>query len=355
MLKPKYTITNKLLANIKRVNSQVLALNSRHFPKVVLMDFERQARLLSTFTSTSIEGNPLPLTEVKKILKSTPKYIRETEREVLNYNKALKRLNQRLEKRKKSALTTGLILNVHKQIIKELLPDFQAGKWRKETVQILNPKIQRPVFLPPDWQEVPALINDLVMFINKNKEEIDPLILAGIFHKQFVLIHPFIDGNGRTSRLITKTLLADMGLNTFNLFSFENYYNQDVTKYFSKVGEYGDYNELVKQNKIDFSEWLEYFTDGIINELLRVEKLLFQTKQTPEDQLKQHHQIILNWLQFHSFITDKDYSKLTNRAKATRALDFKFLIKQNLIKREAKGKNTYYILKESSMAEPLSA
>src|SRR3990167_3951893 len=100
-------------------------------------------------------------------------------------------------------------------------------------------------------------MKELLDYIEKNANIVDPLILAGIFHKQMVIIHPFIDGNGRTTRLATKVLLAKMGLNTFNLFSFENYYNQNVTKYFETVGEQGDYNELV--NRIDFTNWLSYF------------------------------------------------------------------------------------------------
>ena len=66
MFKPKYTITNKLLGNIKRIAEIVTDLNSRSFPKVVLLEMERRAREISAHSSTSIEGNPLPLTEVKK-------------------------------------------------------------------------------------------------------------------------------------------------------------------------------------------------------------------------------------------------------------------------------------------------
>ena len=115
--------------------------------------------------------------------------------------------------------------------------------------------------------------------------------MAGIFHKQMVIIHPFMDGNGRTTRLSTKMLLAKMGLNTFNLFSFENYYNQNVTKYFQIVGEYGDYNELVKA--IDFTNWLEYFTGGLIDEPLRVQKLLPVLGNTPDTKLEEQHLKIL--------------------------------------------------------------
>ncbi len=66
MFLPKYTITARLLANIKHINTLVHNLNNRRFPEVVLLQMERIAREVSTYASTSIEGNPLPLTEVKK-------------------------------------------------------------------------------------------------------------------------------------------------------------------------------------------------------------------------------------------------------------------------------------------------
>jgi len=89
MFTPKYTITDRLLSNIKRISTIVNNLNSRRFPNVILANLERIAREVSSYASTSIEGNPLPLTEVKKILKATPAHIRESEKEVLNYNQAL--------------------------------------------------------------------------------------------------------------------------------------------------------------------------------------------------------------------------------------------------------------------------
>ncbi|MGD0523180.1 MAG: hypothetical protein ABSA43_01335, partial [Candidatus Microgenomates bacterium] len=76
MFTPKYSITDQLLANITRINSLVRDLNDRRFPKIVLAEFEKTAREVSSYSSTSIEGNPLPLTEVKKILKSKPANIR---------------------------------------------------------------------------------------------------------------------------------------------------------------------------------------------------------------------------------------------------------------------------------------
>lgn len=336
-------ISDRLLGNIKRVNSLVNELNNRRFPNVILLEFEKVARAVSSYASTSIEGNPLPLTEVKKILKSKPAHIRDSEKEVLNYNQALQELNKELEEGKVK-LSLNLILNIQRQITEGLLSKFESGKLREKPVVVNDPRTRKVIYLPPDAKDVKTLIENLIMFINDNRSIIDPLILAGIFHKQLVLIHPFMDGNGRTTRLATKVLLAEMGLNTFNLFSFENYYNQNVTKYFQIVGEYGNYYELI--DKIDFTPWLEYFIEGIIDELLRVQKMLPKVGISPETNLQPYHLKILGFIKEKGFIADRDYVKFVTRAKATRALDFKKLIELGLIERKGKGKATYYVLEE---------
>lgn len=343
MFNPKYTITHALLGNIKRTYSLVQTLNQRHFPDVVMVELQKNAEAVSTYASTSIEGNPLPLTDVKAILKNKPENIRDSEREVLNYNEILKEINQKLVKGP-VPITLNLILQIQKKVINKLLPPYQSGKLRADPVFVNDPRARKTIYWPPDTKDVPGLVNDLSRFIETNKSKIDPLILAGIFHKQMVIIHPFMDGNGRTTRLLTKILLADMGLNTFNLFSFENYYNKNVTKYFELVGVRGNYYDITSQ--IDFTPWLEYFTGGIIDELLRVEKVLPQTTISPQTELKPYHHKILEFITQKGFITDRDYANLVNRAKPTRRLDFNKMIELDLIVRQGKGKNTYYILKE---------
>lgn len=354
MFSPKFTITNNLLVNIKRINTLVFELNNRRFPKIVLLEFERAARAVSTYASTSIEGNPLPLTEVKKILKSKPEHLRDSEKEVLNYNLALQELNELLRpssasqnkklKKGKVRLSLDLILKIQKQIMAGTIPLNDWGALRQKPVMVNNPTTRQVAYLPPEVKDVKPLIEDLVEFVNCNRDKIDSLILAGIFHKQMVIIHPFMDGNGRTARLATKVLLAAMGLNTFKLFSFENYYNQNVTRYFQTVGEYGNYYELV--DRIDFTKWLEYFTEGIIDELIRVQKLLPEVATSPQTQLQPYHLKMLNFTKEKGFITDRDYAKLTNRAKATRTIDFQKLISLGLIERKGKGRATYYLLIE---------
>lgn len=342
MFEPNYLISAKLLENIKRITTLIFDLNNKHFSKVVLMDFVKRAHEISAHASTSIEGNPLPLTEVKKILKTHPRHIRDSEREVLNYNKALSRLEEAMNK-KNPPFDLSLILKIHATVMEGLMASVRLNKIRQEPVFVNDPVERKTVYWPPDHQDVAPLMNELFDFIHKNKGAIDPLILAGIFHKQFVIIHPFVDGNGRTIRLATKVLLSAMGLSTFNLFSFENYYNKNVSQYFAQVGVRGNYYELC--DRVDFTKWLEYFTDGIMDELLRVFKALQEKNITPKTILKPHHQKILDTIKTYDFITDKIYSTLIERAKATRNQDFNQLIEMGWIERVGKGKATIYRMK----------
>jgi len=116
MFQPKYTITNRLLENIKRITTLTHTMSQWRFPAVVLVELQRNAEAISSFASTSIEGNPLPLTDVKRILKSRPVQIRESEQEVLNYNQALQEVKTQLNN-KKISFNLPLILSLQKKLL----------------------------------------------------------------------------------------------------------------------------------------------------------------------------------------------------------------------------------------------
>jgi Fic family protein len=341
MFEPKYQLNTTLLNNIIRIKNLISELNDQKFPELVMARFEKDSYAISAYASTSIEGNPIPLTDVRKILKSTPLHIRDTEKEIINYNKALECLNTLVLKPK--PVTKEFVCNIQSIVIENLIGKKNIGKFRLDHVVVNDPRKRKIAYIPPNVSDVTPLMSELIKYLEKEYNNTDPLILAGIFHKQFVVIHPFMDGNGRTARLVTKYLLARMGLDTFRLFSFENYYNQNVTKYFSSVGVMGDYYDI--REEIDFTDWLIYFTDGIIDELLRVQKLL-KNSIIPTNRLTQYEEIIVEYIKKHDSISISEYSKITNRAHSTQILDFKRLVDKNVIVKKGKGKATYYILAE---------
>lgn len=338
MFNPKYTLTNSLVINIRKVGELIGELNSKSFSKIIFVDLEKKARILSSFTSTNIEGNPLSLTDVKHILQNKLKNIENTEREVVNYNNSILMLDSKIKNGEVNNISHKLICDVQASITKGLLSKPYRGRYRQESVFVNNPLTGETIYWPPEVKDVRNLMKSLIKFVNENDGLIDPLIIAGVFHKQCVVIHPFMDGNGRTTRLITKTLLAKLGVNTFPLFSFENYYCKDITKYFQKVGVVGNYYDISKD--LDFTEWLEYFVEGILDELNRVKEQLPQYKE----RLESHEKKMIKYLRDNGSISSDEYYRISKRARSTRIRDFRILADKGIIESVGKGKATYYVL-----------
>jgi len=122
--KPKYTNMDKLLYTIHQIGEAIGEIRSFRFQSGTVALLESQDRELSTYAFTSIEGNPLALTDVKRLLKNRPEYIRDTEQEALNYNQALKlvysevrkqsfTLNQHsIEEIQKTVVVAGLMVHL---------------------------------------------------------------------------------------------------------------------------------------------------------------------------------------------------------------------------------------------------
>ena len=338
MWSPKYTIRNRLLRTIREIGETLGAINSQPISGQKLARLADDARALSSFASTSIEGNPLPLTDVKRLIKQAPGQIRDTEREVLNYNRALQWVQAKVGSGN-FELSTKTLENIQGMVVKELMTNpFDIGHVRKDAVVIRDPRVvDSIVFIPPDHGDLAKLCDGLFAFVQQNLNELDPVLLAGLFHKQMVIIHPFMDGNGRSTRLMTSAILGMAGLNFWSMFSFEAYYNRNVTRYFQMVGESGDYYDL--KEKTDFSNWLEYFAEGILDELKRVQKSL------PEKsfRLAPHIETILKFIDQHGSITQKEYGLISNRSLAARKKDFAKLIDLGLIRKEGGGRSVYYV------------
>lgn len=73
-------------------------------------------------------------------------------------------------------------------------------------------------YIPPNPLKIPQLIKEYFEYFEKNKEILHPVILAADMSEKLVTIHPFIDGNGRTSRLIMNLLLLQGGISDYNYF-----------------------------------------------------------------------------------------------------------------------------------------
>jgi len=168
---------------------------------------------LFTYDSAAIEGNTISLQETSNLLFEnivpSSKSLREIN-EILNHKKAFDFILQY-----NGDINKKLILNLHKLVVENTLPEHlipQIGIYRKVQVYIRGTS-----WLPPKPEEVPGEMANLLRWYSKNKKALHPLVLAAYFHAAFETIHPFVDGNGRTGRLLMNFILHKNDLPMINI------------------------------------------------------------------------------------------------------------------------------------------
>ena len=212
-------------------------LNSkRPFSKETLKSLRNSINIEWTYNSNGIEGNTLTLRETQIVLEGITvggKTLRE-HLEAINHEKAIEYIEDLVKE--KNPVTEWNIKNIHQLVLKEI-DDKNAGKYRSKNVAIMG-----ATHTPPDHLIVPELMEKLILNYQKwNKYH--PIIKAAIIHGELVKIHPFIDGNGRTSRLVMNLSLMNSGYLPV-IIKKENrleYYNA-----LDKAHTTGDYTDFVK-------------------------------------------------------------------------------------------------------------
>lgn len=178
----------------------------RPIPKETLRSLEESINLEWIYNSNGIEGNTLTLKETQVVLEGITvggKSIKE-HLEAINHEKAILYLNDLVKE--DSPITEWNIKSIHQLVLKDI-DDQNAGRYRSENVIIKG-----ATHIPPDYLKVPELMEKLILnYENWNK--FHPIIQAVLLHGELVKIHPFVDGNGRTSRLLMNLDLMSHGYN----------------------------------------------------------------------------------------------------------------------------------------------
>lgn len=158
-----------------------------------------------TYHSNAIEGNTLTLQETKVALEGITiggKSIRE-HLEAVNHKNAILLLEELVKKNE--PLTEWTIKSLHQLILKGI-DDDNAGRYRT-----VNVRISGAGHLPPDQMVVPELMEKFIKWYHDEAQALHPVERAARVHSDFVKIHPFVDGNGRTSRLLMNLELMKAG------------------------------------------------------------------------------------------------------------------------------------------------
>lgn len=352
MFKPNYIITPLILSRIAETAEIKAAIERSRVLPLNEAQLKRQAILRMAHTSTSIEGNKLAQFEVGKVQEGkTVRAPQKDIQEVENYLEALKLLDQ-LSKTKHN-LTTEEILMMHKIVINGLVDKEKTGRFRPADVYVIDDlgggrEMLR--FKAPPARQVPKLIEELLLWVKSSREAgTHPIIVAGIFHLEFVSIHPFTDGNGRVARLLTQLLLYRMEWDFRKILVLEDYYNQDRLAYYN--AEHFDEGHSYQKGR-DFTHWLEYFSTGF---LVEARKALEQIQSIGYGQVsKKSEQIyldrdeiqIMDFLTTMGRITSEDVVDILKVSKRTAQLKLKRLLDYGLIQRHGSTTATQYTLKK---------
>jgi Fic family protein len=199
------------------------------------------------------------LAEAEQVIAGAPARFHGRERdvnEVCNYWNALLRVEEWAAA--KAPLTEDLVRKLHALVVK--------GKRARPTPYRDGQNVIRDsvsggiVYMPPEAQDVPALMAGLVAWVNQAEQDRLPVpLMAGLAHYQFVTIHPYYDGNGRTARLLATFLLHRGGYGLNGYFSLEEHHARDLAAYYQSLAVHPHHNYYEGRAEADLTPWLAYF------------------------------------------------------------------------------------------------
>ena len=256
---PRYTLTPAMARGLMEIEAARTAIEHTPLPPAAEAELRRRARLRSTHYSTRIEGNRLTLAEAEQVIAGAPARFHGRERdvnEVRNYWNALLRVEEWAAA--KAPLTEDLVRKLHALVVK--------GKRARPTPYRDGQNVIRDsvsggiVYMPPEAQDVPALMAGLVAWVNQAEKDRLPVpLMAGLAHYQFVTIHPYYDGNGRTARLLATFLLHRGGYGLNGYFSLEEHHARDLAAYYQSLAVHPHHNYYEGRAEADLTPWLAYF------------------------------------------------------------------------------------------------
>lgn len=323
LIPPKYILTQKINQLLQEIEVNKAVIDSLNIAKEIELNLRRQSSLKSSLFSAKIEGNTLKLEELTKLSINDQRKI-----EVFNILKALNLIYSN----KTKTLTIKDILTFHKIVMDNLIAKEELGHFRKEPGAIFN-TAGIAVYLPPRPSQVLFLINNLIKFINSNKEPFVP-VKAALAHFSFEKIHPFLDGNGRVGRLLLQTILQKEGYGMKGLLNLEEYLDN----------ERSDYYRFLENPEKDVTGYLEFMLECMVRAAIDAKnKILLAQNGRAEDLLLPRRAEILNIMKDHEMVNfDIIRRRFLGVNERTLRYDLKKLADSGFIKKRGATKGVYY-------------
>lgn len=272
-------------------------------------------------SSAQIEGTKA--TMIDAIEKSAGVATSETDADdILFYIKAL---NYGVARLREFPLSLRLIREIHTQLMTGARASHfsDPGEFRKSPNWIGGTTPSNALFVPPPVEEMHQALNDFEKFLHNEKSTL-PLIHIAIAHGQFETIHPFLDGNGRTGRLLITMLLCHRSLLERPVLFLSSYFKKHQKIYYQKLHGY-HYGEV--------EEWINFFLDGVIetaNESIAISKMITKIREADLEKIQslakresESGVLVLRKLYAQPIVTSKTIMNWTGftRAGAQKVID----------------------------------
>lgn len=229
-----------------------LDMYSEHVPNIDL--FISMHVMKEATQSSKIEGTQTNMEEALLSREDVPLDKRDDWTEVHNYINAM---NEAIKMLENLPFSSRLIKNVHKVLLQGARGKHkQPGEFRRSQNWIGGASIDDAVFVPPIHSSVPDLMEDIEKFVHNEEICFPELLKIALIHYQFETIHPFLDGNGRTGRLLITLYLVSKGILKRPILYLSDYLEKHRNSYYTNL------MEVRKKDNIDY--WFSFFLKGII-------------------------------------------------------------------------------------------
>jgi Fic family protein len=328
-LKPKYTVTDRITAALTEIERARGFLEATVLSNDWVQRMATRALVLEAHHTTHIEGTHLTLDQSEKLMagESVPGADPDDARELLNYRDAFNFVSEYMDS--SGPISEGLIREIHKRLVQGVRGGAaQPGQYRRVQNYVVNSATNETVYTPPAPGDVPELMRNLADWLNKPRET-HPVLASGIGQFQLVHIHPFCDGNGRVSRLLSTLCLYRDGYDFKKLFTISEYYDRDRPAFYMAIQD-------VRDKGMDLTGWLEFFVTGLEVQMQEVKELGKQVIETDllvkKHGLNERQKDALGHLLSNGSIRLQDFEKISpNTNRRTLQRDLKKLVTVGLV------------------------
>jgi Fic family protein len=262
---PTYTITDRIAAALTEIERARGFLEAATLSDDWIKRMADRALVLEAHYTTHIEGTQLTLEQSERLLagEPVPEANPDDTRELLNYRDAFNLVSEYLDDR--GPVSEGLIREIHKCLVQGVRGgQAEPGQYRAVQNYVVNSATGEAVYTPPPSGDVPELMRELTAWLNAPGET-HPVLVSGISQFQLVHIHPFCDGNGRVSRLLSTLCLYREGYDFKRLFTISEYYDRDRPAFYKAIQD-------VREQGMDMTGWLEFFVTGLETQMKEVKE-----------------------------------------------------------------------------------